>query len=88
MVCVVNVTPRPLHPRERAPVPIDRRLGGPQGRPRQNLSLIIIIIIHLLSYNVVTIKNEKKNSWNLIQYVFGIHLNNFEDKISPLENEM
>jgi len=29
---VVNTTPRPLYPQERDPVPIDRRLGGRQGR--------------------------------------------------------
>jgi hypothetical protein len=29
---VVNATPLPLYPREREPVPIVWRLGGPQGR--------------------------------------------------------
>jgi hypothetical protein len=29
---VINVTPRPLYPKERDPVRINKRLGGPQGR--------------------------------------------------------
>ena len=29
---MVNAINRPIYPRERAPVPIYRRLGGPQGR--------------------------------------------------------
>jgi hypothetical protein len=28
---MVNATPRPFYPRERDPVPLYRRLGGPQG---------------------------------------------------------
>ena len=46
---VVNFRPRPLYPQERTPVPMERRLDGPQSRSGRFIIIIIIITLNLLS---------------------------------------
>jgi hypothetical protein len=53
---MVSFTSRPLYPQGKSPwYPLDRRLGGPQNRPRRESNPIIVVVVVVVVVIIIII---------------------------------